>query len=54
MRDQPIWNGAHKKAKKTKPEPGCIDYQPGKTRMAMVHEVTLSTVHKTTFPAVRI
>ena len=46
MRNQPIWNSAHKKVKKTEPEPGCIDYQPGKTRMAAVHETTL--------PAVRI
>ena len=49
-----LQNGANKKAKKTELEPGCIDYQPGKTRMAAIHEVTLSAVHETTLLAVRI
>ena len=60
MRDQLIQNGAHKKAERT--EPGCIDYQPGKTRMAAMHKATISAVHEvilflvheTTLPAVRI
>ena len=44
MRDQLNQNGAHKKAKRTEPEPSCIDYQSGKTRMATVHKVTLSAM----------
>ena len=45
-RSQSATNGAHKKARRTESELVCINYQPGKTRMAAVYEITL--------PAVRI